>query len=519
MKKFYRFIFILTALSYLQSCRYDKLDVATTSGLAGYPDDVGKIVLTRCAVSGCHTANDYQLASGLDLSSWNAMFRGARNGSPVVPFAAKYSFLCYFINSYSDLGVTNISIGNTMPPAPAAVLSHDDVQKIQTWINTGAPDKDGNFKFPDSPARKKIYVANSGCDEVAVIDAASRQIMRYVSVGHDASVTEQPHQIRISPDGNFWYVVFRNGPFLQKYSTLDDSFISEVNIGFGSWNSVVITPDGNHAFITDFNPAPQGRLAHVNLQTMTVNYYSPMDSPHGAYFMQTQNVLYVTAQLGNFIYKFDFSTDPNYTFLDNPAKITMQPGALVTTNSSFDPHEVIFTPDESKYFVTCQKSNEVRIFKFNAVNDTLIDSIAVGGFPQEMVLAPAHHYLLITCQEDSTSSQVQPGLEKGSVFVYNYQLGQLVPINNTNTLGLTRVYQPHGIAVDETSGMAFVASLNYSTTGPAPHHPGGCGGRNGFLTAIDLNTLEYVNFFVPDLLFTYVYKSELLSFPYSVMAK
>ena len=161
--------------------------------------------------------------------------------------------------------------------------------------------------------------------------------------------------------------------------------------------------------------------------------------------------------------------------------------------------------------------DEVRIF--NAANDSLVDSVAVGGFPQEMAISPSHHYVLITCQEDSTSSEIQPFIEKGSVFVYDYQQHHLVPINNAATIGNIRVYQPHGIAIDETSGLAFVASLNYSTDGPAPHHPSGCAGRNGFMSAIDLNTLEYVNFFVPDLQFTYLYKTELLSFPYSVMAK
>lgn len=517
MKKFYFLILAFIAL-YFQSCRYDKIDVTAEAGVAGYDEAVGKIFLTTCAVTGCHTTHDKHLAGGLDLSSWDALFQGARNGSPVVPFSSKYSFLCYFINSYPDLGVTNADVGNTMPPAPAPVLSHEDVEKVMDWINDGARDKDGNLKFPDSPSRKKIYAANSGCDEVAVIDAETRQIMRYVSVGMDAT-NEQPHNIRVSPDGTFWCIVSRNGQYLQKYSTVDDSPLGEAFLGPGFWNSVTITPDGNHAFVTDFRLSTfGGKVVHVNLQTMNLTgSYSPMDSPHGAYFMQTQNVLYVSAQYGNFIYKFDFSTDPNYTFIDNPAIITMQAGASVTTTSSFDPHEIIFTPDESKYFVTCQNSNEVRVF--NAANDSLIDSVAVGGFPQEMAISPSHNYLLITCQEDSTSSEVQPFIEKGSVFIYNYQSGQLVPINNTATLGLTRVYQPHGIAVDEASGKAFVASLNYSTDGPAPHHPGGCSGRNGFMTAIDLNTLEYVNFFVSDLQFTYLYKAELLSFPYSVMAK
>src|ERR1041385_7240139 len=293
LKRFLHMLAALVVVCCVPSCKYDKIDTAQQAESAGYPQEVGNIFQARCSITGCHTSNDYQLAGGLDLSSWNALFRGARNGSPVGPFRSKYSFLCFFITSYPDLGITNSQIGNTMPPSPAPLLSHAEVHTIEDWINAGAADKSGNLKFPPTANRKKIYIGNSGCDEVAVVDAESKQIMRYISVGADDAVNEQPHQIRISPDGNYWYVVFRNGQFLQKYSTLDDSFVSQVNIGSGFWNSVAISPDGNHAFITDFSPSPVGKIVHVNLQTMAVSFYSPMDSPHGAYFMHSQNVLYV----------------------------------------------------------------------------------------------------------------------------------------------------------------------------------------------------------------------------------
>lgn len=515
MRTSIKLIAVIAALFFVQSCRYDKIDIGEQIETASYPDDIGTIMLTRCATTGCHTANDNQLAGGLDLSSWDAMFRGARNGSPVVPFSAQYSFLCYFINSYSDLGITNIQAGNIMPPT-GDPLSHEEVEKIINWINEGARNNDGAVKFPDSFSRRKIYVANAGCDEVTVIDAASGQIMRYVSVGADPQNIEKPHQIKISPDGNFWYIVFLAGDYLQKFSTFDDSFIGQAFLDTnGSWNSMAITPDGLNAFLPDWGSGSfNARVLHVNLQTMTREHTfvdaSVLDLAHGSYYMHTDSFLYVTSENNNRVFKFDFHGDPGFTFVNQPPiPINMPPGSR--------PHEILFTPDESKYFVTCGGTNEVRVF--NAANDVLQSVIPVGATPLEMAISPSRHLLFITCQDDSTSSQVQAAnLERGSVFVYDYANGQLVPINIVPDVQGARVSQPHGISVDEADGKVFVGSRNVSSFGPAPHHSSGCGARNGFITAIDLTDLEFVSFTVPDFP-TYLYKSELLGDPYAVTAK
>jgi DNA-binding beta-propeller fold protein YncE len=384
-----------------------------------------------------------------------------------------------------------------------------------TWINEGAPSNLANIRFPNDAARKKIYVAMQSRDVVAVFDAESRQVMRYVKVGANDNVIELPHQIRISPDGQYWYVLFLNGQIIQRYRTFDDSFVGQANIGPGNWNTMAITPNGKHLFAADFSPFPAGKIVHVNLETMTMNSsFDNLFSPHGTYFMHTQNVLYVTAQYGNFIYKFNFGTDTSYVNINNPGVVLLQTGVPFNPNSSIDAHEIIFTPDESKYFVTCQKSNEVRIF---SASDVLLDSISVGSFPQEMAVSAARNLLFVTCQEDSVSASVQPG-EKGSVFVYNYASNAPVNISVGSSAGFTRVYQPHGIAVDDASGKVYVASLNYSTSGPAPHHSTGGIERNGFVSLIDMNTMEYVTF--PDGFgFPYMYKCEVQPFPYSVMGK
>jgi hypothetical protein len=48
---------------------------------------------------------------------------------------------------------------------------------------------------------------------------------------------------------------------------------------------------------------------------------------------------------------------------------------------------------------------------------------------------------------------------------------------------------PHGIGVDESKNLLYVANRNIYSDGPAPHHSSACGGRNGFLNFIDLKSL------------------------------
>ena len=91
-----------------------------------------------------------------------------------------------------------------------------------------------------------------------------------------------------------------------------------------------------------------------------------------------------------------------------------------------------------------------------------------------------------------------PG-KRGSVLVINYQ-------TNTQVASLYTGHQPHGIAISEVQKKVYVANRNNDLTGPAPHHSSVCGGRNGYLTVIDLNTLQLI----PSL------RTELSSDPYSI---
>lgn len=463
------FLFVL-----LSSCLKDK----GTPDYAGYPDDVGKIIVNKCATAGCHNEQSKEGAAGLSLESWNEMFEGGRNSAVVVPYRHDYSTLFTFSNIYPDLGHM---LTPTMPYGRAP-LSKEEVSLLKDWINAGAPDRNGFVKFSDNPLRKKIYVANQGCDVVTVIDEQTLLPMRYIDVGQTPSATDAPHMIKVSPDGNYWYVTFiantSGTSVIQKFRTADDSHVGDIVIPAGSWNTFTFTPDSHKAFIIDWSAS--GKIAYVDLENMSVLDVIQSSGlyiyPHGSAFSPNGDSLYVTAQSGNCVYKIspnDFLS-PNMVSLDPTA--AADPGAL-----TLNIHEIAFTPDGSKYIATCQGSDDIRIVQ--ASNDSVLAIIPLttDALPSEIAISENSPYAFITCTEDVTSF---PGT-RGSVAVINYVTNTFVKYINTG-------FQPHGIAVHDDKGLVYVANRNATTSGPAPHHSNSCGGRNGYITYIDLSTLELV---------------------------
>jgi DNA-binding beta-propeller fold protein YncE len=445
-------------------------------------------MIHRCATTGCHNEKSSYAAGGLELTSWDKLFEGTVDNAAVVPYRSDQSFLSFFINTYNDLGPVLLP---TMP-YNKEVLTREEVELITGWINQGAPNDEGEIMFSDDPNRKKFYVCNQGCDLVTVFDVETGLIMRYIDVGASAGI-ESPHMVEVTPDGSKWVVCFYAGNILQVFNTEDDQMIGEINIGNGSWNTFAISPDSKYAFVINLDVS--GSIEVVNLETMEKEVGGSMGGsgfftwPHGSAMDSSGNTLYVTAQEGNFINKIDVAD------IDNPGfeKVVLATGELPMNFSSYKPHEIYFSPDYSHYFVTCQGTNEIRVFTPH--NDSLVAIIPVGKYPQEMSFSESRDYAFVSCTGDDITF---PGTF-GSVSVIDYN--NFISLKQINT-----GYQPHGIAVDDYKQQVYVINRNASQNGPAPHHTTDCGGRNGYVTIIDMNTLELV----PG------YKAELSVDPYYV---
>lgn len=460
------------------SCKND----SAPPDFAGFPTEIGHIFINKCATSGCHNNTSYPGAADLNLTSFENLFKGSNNGSPVIPYRSDFSSLCYFINTFNDLG----SINYPTMPLYSSPLTHKEVSLIKNWIDAGAPDINGYVKWSENPNRKKYYVLNQGCDVVTVFDAVTQLPMRYITVGNNPNSSESPHMIKMSPDGQYWYVVFVGNHILQKYRTSDDSFVGEVSLGVDlNWNTITISNDSKLAYCVSWQS--NSRLAIVDLQNMQLKTnIGGFTNGHGIALNNTNDTIYITAQSGNYIYKID-------TALNSINQITIDGSSIPSSTSSYDPHEIMFSPDGSKYFVSCQKTNEIRVL--STVGNNVLQVIPTGEYPQEMVKSVSKNKLYVSCVDDPNPN---PKI-KGSVTVIdmstysytNYKVG----------------YQPHGLGLDEVNGYVIVASRNIITNGPTPHHTGVCG-RNGFVNYFNINTMQLLT-----------KKTEIAADPYSVAVR
>jgi YVTN family beta-propeller protein len=461
----------ITVTIIFSSCKKDKLDEI----YGGYPVEIGNIVKNKCATSGCHFINDehdHHSHSGhshgdnstiLNLRTWEDLFKGGMHGTVVYPFNSKFSPLFHHINTFPELGM----MASPTMPLNRPPLSKEEVLKIKNWIDNGAPDINGNVF--GSNVYDKIYVVNQGCDVITVFDAKTKLPIRMIEVGSNPNVLETPHFINFSPDGKYWYVVFINSPYLEKYDANTDKLVARCNLDNQiDWNRIIITNDGKKGFCVAWTA--NGRVFSVDLEKMQViNRMYGLYFPHGTALSKNNDTLYIAAQTGNFFMKID-------TALTTHIDIPIDNSGSINYSSSLDAHDIFVSPDGTKLYFSCQKSNEIR--EFDLTTNSVSHIIPVGKFPQAMAYSSKYNTLYVSCQLD----QNPDGVNEGSVVAINL-----------NTYTTQKVYvgnQPHGLCIDEQNDLLYVPSRNLTGSGVPPHHSSVCNGRNGFVSIIKLPDLS-----------------------------
>jgi DNA-binding beta-propeller fold protein YncE len=332
-----------------------------------------------------------------------------------------------------------------------------------------------------------------------VLDAARKVVMRNVPIGLTNAI-ESPHCVRVSKDGQYAYVSFLAGDYIQKIDTRTDKVVGEVKISNGNaqWNVLHLSDKGDRLIASDLT---NGWIRIINTATMEVESKvgdeasptSPFIHPHGIEATPDFDTIYMTGQNGNTVFKFT----PNFKFIKY---VSIDGGPNQYNAKTYDPHEIMLTPDGKEYYLTCEASAEVRVM--DAHTDARLATIpmpsggSISSKPQELAVSRNTNtpYMFVTCMEALSPITGT----KGAVVVINYKTRKLHKVIYGS------FWQPHGVAVDDAAGKFYVVSTNIGGPFSGHNHTAGSGSI-GWYSVYDINTLEPVN----------DRQYELLSQPYS----
>jgi len=473
-----RFAWGFCVLTFAFSCKKPDLP----DGPHGYPEDIAPLMRNNCATSGCHEPNSFVGAGGLNLNTWEDLFQGARGGSPVIPYNPEQSYLLQALSTDSSWVP---ALFPTMPLNQEAYGALD-FQKIIDWINDGARNANGEERFPPRTDRKKWYVLNRFCDQVAVFDAESGQVMRMIEIGDDDLAIEEGHDLIISPDQEHWYVVFLYwNPRIEVYNTLTDEKEGVIWLDRHGYSHLSISSDGRFLFaLTQW----QNRVSVIDLDQQQV-VFGPMtinENMGGLATHPQRNEIYFGSTDNEYLFAYGYDSQGQ---LSNQRTIDLKQQIPPAIPDNLVPHDIQFLADGSRYFVTCSQTNEVRVFDGNT--DALLATIATPRRPRKMALSEGTGKLFVTCEYETAMHGGDP-LKMGAVAVINYQQYSLEKSIYTG-------FQPYALGVDEGSNRVVVAHRNLDLSAPPSHHGTTCEGNNGNVTLINLVSLELIDDYKPEL--------------------
>ncbi len=439
-----------------------------------FSTEIKPILDRSCGSSSCHGGGPRGFAGGLDLTSWDAIFRGSQYGTVVVPGSHYMSHLIQTVN-WSDTALSPVS--SVRMPASRNQIPRADILTLSAWIDDGARNDNGAMAFPEPRPLGKVFFTSQAVDLVGVLDIQTGLVMRYVSVGHPLPFNQPPqapHNVQIDDQGLYYYVTLVSANKLKKYNAATNELVGEVAVGQNPAH-VVLTADGSKAYVTNFFRT-LGQVYVVNTATMTVDRiitHPMMDGTHGARLSHDGQYLYVGSNGSDMLSIIRTANDSIVANL-HVSNGLPSPGSFV-----YRPYQIAVRNDDQFIYISCNGSvmpdgrGVVSIFRRDGDVFSFVRQVPVGVAPLQLEVTRDQRY----------------------VFVCNRGSGSVSVISADSNAAYTTIAnvgkQPHGIDITEDSRTVYITCENIIASEP-PHHPVSGSTVPGFLVAISTNTMSVI---------------------------
>jgi DNA-binding beta-propeller fold protein YncE len=313
------------------------------------------------------------------------------------------------------------------------------------------------------------YVASESADQVSRIrfGAGGARVERQVQVGNQPTEIDGPHGLAISPDGQYFYVSIAHGtPYgtLQKFSTATGELVERTTLGLFP-ATVGVTPDGDYAFVTNFNlhgDHVPSSVSKVHLPSLTeVARTETCVMPHGSRINPQGTRQYSTCMMDQKLVEIDVASGEVSRTLELAPAAHGGAHAGHAAARVCSPTWAQPSADGSKVYVACNKAAE--IVEVDVASWRVTRRFATGEAPYNLDVTPDGRYLLVTLKNRTAPATEVIDLSAGATVARVPSSGVL----------------PHGVAVTPDSRFAVVSVE-------------GIGSEPGRVDVIDLGTLRRV---------------------------
>lgn len=456
-------IYIIFNAVFFLGCNSE--NTVNPAGTISFTQDIYPVFAQNCTFPACHNTIDKQ--AGIDLTSWNSlMLNGSYSGALVIPYNAGWSHLVWHVNRDTNIAPV------TEPPMPKAQMPYTTgeqlppniVQRIMQWIDEGAQNDFGAIAYEN--ITRKALITNQSSDYIAVVNLDNNFLTRLIKAGSGTPTNiAAPHIVIADNAGKYFYVSLIREGFIEKFDAKTYQKLGRMAAG-SSPAHIVITEDGRYGYFSNFdiNSGGEKNVKKFDTQTMTVTDTITefrMTAPHGLRLTHGGSLLIAATQASEFVYVIRTSDNEIEDIV--PVDEAVPPNGNGTGN--FVPYQIAITPDDRYAFITCSKSNDVRIFDIQS-RTMLALHISVGVNPLGLEISPDGRWCYA------------PNQGSNSVTVIDVQ--SFTVVKTITNIGA----QPHQIDFTEDGHYAYVTCE--SRSGPFVHHPPAGSSNPGTTAVIDV---------------------------------
>ncbi|AKB36450.1 hypothetical protein MSSAC_1860 [Methanosarcina siciliae C2J] len=227
------------------------------------------------------------------------------------------------------------------------------------------------------PNGKTAYVANSGSNNVSVIDTSTNTVTDTVKVGYN------PSEVAVSPDGKKVYVVNEDSNNVSVIDT--DTNTVTVTVPVGNWpEGIAVTPDGKKVYVTNGGniTAPEDTVSVIDTATNIVTATVPVGThPRGIAVTPDGKNVYVANSHNRTVSVIDTATN----------------SVTATVDVDNSPHEVVVNPTGTKVYVA---GGDGFVSVIDTVTRKVITRLNVGKYPEEIAVTPNGEKVYVVTRGD-----------------------------------------------------------------------------------------------------------------------